>query len=161
MLPIKRIPSAFFISLALGAASVALVFYGYTRAVGSELFVQLVFSEEGGGRLALKFTNVGRRDLVLNTANMSYTLVPSLDNVPYYLVYIHAGVYSLRSQSETMLAAGKSLEIGNILPLVRTLPPGETFLSVLYQSEPRVSAGTRYWHGTIRSFPIQVELTGE
>ncbi len=153
------------LSMAIGAGSVYAAYRLYTRAFRPSLYAQLIsINDESGKKLTFRLTNLGSKNIVLDTDSMRMALLslPGRPNV--YMIYAtsdrdgaRAGTYG----SGTTLAPQQSFMLPNIRPAIInvfsrrniTLKP-----IVLVSYESRHEGNGRYWQGNVKSFPLELDL---
>lgn len=150
----KILPPA--ICLLAGLACLCAVYGGYTRAGVTDIYFQLVpVSGNERSGLALRFTNVGEREVALDITGMEYFVLPSHHRPALHTVFVRSGHQNATGPgvrpAASRLPPGESLVVGDLVGALAGLPPGEAILQAVYFAE---GAGDS-WRGTVRSFPLK------
>lgn len=163
MRPIKCTVLSVAVCLALGAACIFAAYRWYDSFTRSELFLQLVFLDENDERrLAARFTNTGTRELKLDVSGMYFFLMPLPTAKGKYLLCIKSRTPAAWDAGQALvpLAPQESMDVGNFLPTLESLPSGRIAVSAMYEAPAHAQAES-VWHGTIRSFPITMTVVEE
>lgn len=161
---IMRRNTAIAFSAVIGAICILAAFMLYKDYSASTLFIQLVPSGESRTEgVVLRFTNIGSREVLLDSDRMRLSLVPIFDESLSLLVYARSDA-TIRGAGEggsVSLAPGESLDSIDLLPAVkdalsRQVVKDDVFLSASYESVQETTG--RFWSGTVKSFPIKLDL---
>lgn len=154
------------LSLIIGAGCLYAAYMIYIRAFRASLFAQMIsINGKSGKALSFRLTNLGSKPIVLDTDNMRLALLSLPENPNVYMIYAssesnanHAGVFG----GGTTLAPMQSFELPNFRPAIinafsqRNIR-GRPIVLVSYESLHKGDG--RFWHGNIKSFPVELDLT--
>lgn len=146
--------------LAVGAVCV----YGsgrLYRSVSRQPLALRVVSEETGGRrrMMVRLVNTGRNDLVVNVGGMGYFVAVLENDVREAVVQIQSETTGSDAGSGgRVIASGESLDIGDVFPVVRSLPAGRVVLRAVYTATGPDNRRSPMWRGVVHSPHLSFEV---
>lgn len=163
--PVKRHLPRFLFCILSGALLVSAVHWAMLSLSRPELFLRLVpVVAQNRTRLVLRFTNIGKRDLALPVGGMEYFVFMPSDESRRYTVHVYDGERSRTSAHATSadgnvtLKPGKSIDVGDIYPHIRSLPPGGGMLKAVYSTAGRSPDQSQVWAGVAHSPYMTLEV---
>lgn len=126
--------------------------------------LQLALVSESG-KVTLRFTNVGRNSLSLDTIGMEFFIFQPPDDSRKYQVIVQdktaANTYEkkLRESSLTVLRPGEYVDVGNVSPFIQGLPRGNVDVSAVYSTDSESNHRADAWRGTVKSIPFLARVS--
>lgn len=153
--PVKRQIPLLLLCLLCGTLCIFLAYRAVLSLGRPEVFLRLVpVAAEGRTRVALRFTNIGTRDIALPLGGMEYFVFVPADDSRRYRVHVNGG------GGVVTLAPGKSIDSGDIYPLIRNLPAGGGTLEAVYVASDVPSGSQQAWTGVVHSPYMTLEVAG-
>ncbi len=140
------------ICLAVGAGCVYGGFRLY-RSVSRQPLTLRVVAEEAAGqrRMVVRLANTGADDVVVNLGGMGYFVAVLENGVREAVVQIQSEEAGDAGAGGRVIAPGESLEIGDVYPVVQTLPVGRVVLRAVYTATGPDDGQSRLWRGVVHS----------